>query len=37
MKRDRSGDVCRSIDEEECDLDDENDRELDVNDQLDLD
>ena len=35
-ERDRSRDVCRSIDEEEGDLDDESDVELDGNDQLDL-
>ena len=36
-ERDRSRDVCRSIDEEKGDLDDEIDVELDGNDQLDLD
>ena len=36
-ERDRSRDICRSIDEEKGDLDDEIDVELDGNDQLDLD
>ena len=35
-ERDRSRGVCRSIDEEKGDLDDEIDVELDGNDQLDL-
>ena len=34
---DRSRDVCRSVDEEEGDIDDETDVELDGYDQLDLD
>ena len=36
MKRYRSRDFCRSIDEEKVDLDDESDVELDGNDHLDL-